>query len=72
MKELTLKEVKACVEFKDEELQGMVLIFCDIWYAIAKREGKTDHEAAEYTLEKLGSFVLNLAKYENDTASPRT
>lgn len=60
---LTIGRVKDCIEGYDissQALRGM----CDCWYGIAKKEGKSDEEAARIALDNLGDTLLKATNQE--------
>lgn len=61
---LTIEAVKSLVSFpKQSEIYRSLTGLCDLWYDMARHEGKTDEQAAEIALVKLGEKVGEMAKW---------
>lgn len=62
-KTLTIENVKACIGFqKESEVYRSLSGLCDVWYSVAKQQGKTDEQAAEAALLSLGEKVKELIR----------
>ena len=60
---LTMQAIKDTIAFGENEpitqtLRGL----CDCWYGIAIKEGKTESEALQYTLDRLSEKMLSMSK----------
>lgn len=61
---LTIDAVKALISFpKQSEIYKSLTGLCDVWYDMARQEGKTVEQAAEIALVKLGEKVGEMAKW---------
>lgn len=60
---LTLQDVKNVIAFDHSEGIGRSLVgLVDVWYLIAKKEGKSDEQAAEFALKSLANKLKSLTK----------
>ena len=60
---LTIEDVKNCIAFpKGEWLHTTLCKMVDVWYAIEKKSGRTDEQAALIALDKLGEQLLKFSK----------
>ena len=60
-KTVTIEQVKSCIAMSETFLSNLRGL-CDCWYKIAIGEGKTEAEAAEIALDKLGKKMLAMSK----------
>jgi hypothetical protein len=60
--EITLKDIKDCIAFpKDSPIYNSLEGMCDCWYAIEKKKGCTDSQAAEAVGILLGNAIVKMA-----------
>jgi hypothetical protein len=59
-KTITIEDVKAC-NAMPEPIKTTLNIFCDVWYKMSLQDGKTEAEAAEIALHKLGEKILSFS-----------
>lgn len=60
---LTLDKIKDVIAFPpSSQIHRTLSSMVDCWYGIAKKEGKTEDEALNETLDKLGKQLLSLGK----------
>lgn len=61
-KTITIADVKNCIGFEPDSIQYKALHgLCDCWYAIEKKKGATDEEAATVALDNLSKKLLEMS-----------
>lgn len=60
---MTLESIKDCLAFeKGSGLHRSLSSLCDAWFAIDKKNGASDADAAKVVMDKLGAELLELSK----------